>query len=238
LGTPDRLLDIDGLAVRYGKRRALEGVSFGIRRGEVVTLLGANGAGKTTVLNAICGFLPLSAGRVTLDGAAVQGMAPHVLVRRGISQVSQGRDLFGAMSVLDNLRLGRRPHQGPDDAALERIFATFPRLQERRAQRVSTLSGGEQQMVAIGRALMAAPRILLLDEPSAGLAPRFVHEIGVIMRGLRDAGATMLLVEQNLGLAADVADRFYILRDGRIVHEGGGEELRHDHRAFARTYYL
>ncbi len=238
MATPDRLLDIDGLAVRYGKLSALKGVSFGIRRGEVVTLLGANGAGKTTLLNAISGFLPLSAGRVMLDGSAVQGLAPHVLVRRGISQVSQGRDLFGAMSVLDNLRLGSQRGRDAQDAALAQVFATFPRLQERRAQRVSTLSGGEQQMVAIGRAMMATPRILLLDEPSAGLAPRFVHEIGVIMRGLRETGATMLLVEQNLGLAADVADRFYILRDGSIMHEGGGDELRQDHRAFARTYYL
>jgi branched-chain amino acid transport system ATP-binding protein len=238
LATTDPVLDVAGLDARYGKVTALRDVSFSIREGEVVTLLGANGSGKTTLLNTICGFIAPAAGRITLSGRQVGGLAPHALVHLGISQVSQGRDLFPAMSVMDNLRLGFVRGHGTEEAGLAKVLACFPRLDERRTQQVGTLSGGEQQMVAIGRAMMAFPRILLLDEPSAGLAPKFVDEIGRIMTLLRSEGGTMLIVEQNLGLAAQVADRFYILRDGGVVHQGEGEELRADHRAFARKYYL
>ncbi|MGH2447470.1 MAG: ABC transporter ATP-binding protein [Chloroflexota bacterium] len=237
LAPPEPLLRVDGLSARYGKIVVLHGVSFVVAPGEVVTLLGANGSGKTTVLNTLCGFLPAVEGVVTFDGERIDGLAPHSVFRHGIVQVSQERDLFPDMAVIDNLRLGAHiRREGAGD--LGKVLARFPRLAERRTQRVRTLSGGEQQMVAIGRAMMSHPRILLLDEPSAGLAPRFVGEIGTIMSLLKQEGGTMLLVEQNLRLAAAVADRFYILRAGRIVHAGAGGELREDHQAFAKTYYL
>jgi branched-chain amino acid transport system ATP-binding protein len=215
----------------------LRDASLEVGEGEAVALLGANGSGKTTLLNAICGFLPHTAGTVTLGGAAIGGLAPHRIFQRGVVQVSQARDLFGSMTVLDNLLLGavRRDRPGPE---IEEIFGYFPRLKERQQQIARTLSGGEQQMVAMGRALMSAPRLLLLDEPSGGLAPRFVDEIGNIVRALKQQGRTMLLVEQNLALAASVADRFYILRDGETVASGDGAALRQDRREFARTYYL
>ena len=174
---------------------------------------------------------------MSLAGEAIGGLPPHRIFQRGIVQVSQARDLFGSMTVLDNLLLGavRRDRPGP---VVDDIFGYFPRLQERQLQIVRTLSGGEQQMVAMGRALMSAPRILLLDEPSGGLAPRFVEEIGNIVNALKRQGRTMLLVEQNLALAAAVADRFYILRNGETVDSGDAAALRQDRRHFARTYYL
>jgi branched-chain amino acid transport system ATP-binding protein len=237
LAAPEPVLTVRNLATRYGKIVALRDASIDIHEGEAVALLGANGAGKTTLLNAICGFLPHAGGTVSLQGTSIGGEAPHRIFQRGVVQVSQARDLFGTMTVLDNLLLGavRRNRPGPD---IEDIFGYFPRLKERQQQITRTLSGGEQQMVAMGRALMSAPRILLLDEPSGGLAPRFVEEIGNIMRSLKQQGRTMLLVEQNLALAAAVADRFYILRDGEIVASGDGAALRGDRREFARTYYL
>ena len=233
----DAVLRVQGLAARYGKIVALRNASLDIAEGEAVALLGANGSGKTTLLNTLCGFLPPSGGTVLLAGEPVGGLPPHRIFQRGIVQVAQGRDLFGSMTVLDNLLLGavRRNRPGPD---VSEIFRYFPRLQERQSQIVRTLSGGEQQMVAMGRALMSSPRILLLDEPSGGLAPRFVEEIGNIMKALKTQGRTMLLVEQNLALAAAVADRFYILRDGETVDSGDSAALRQDRRLFARTYYL
>ena len=233
----DPVLRVQGLAARYGKIVALRNASLEIGEGEAVALLGANGSGKTTLLNTLCGFLPPTAGTMSLAGEAIGGLPPHRVFQRGIVQVSQARDLFGSMTVLDNLLLGavRRNRPGP---AVTDIFGYFPRLQERQLQVVRTLSGGEQQMVAMGRALMSAPRILLLDEPSGGLAPRFVEEIGNIVNALKRQGRTMLLVEQNLALAAAVADRFYILRDGETVDSGDAAALRQDRRHFARTYYL
>ena len=233
----DPVLLVQGLAARYGKIVALRDVSLEIDEGEAVALLGANGSGKTTLLNTLCGFLSPTGGTVSLAGEAIGGLPPHRVFQRGIVQVSQARDLFGSMTVLDNLLLGavRRNRPGP---AVTDIFGYFPRLQERQLQVVRTLSGGEQQMVAMGRALMSAPRILLLDEPSGGLAPRFVEEIGNIVNALKRQGGTMLLVEQNLALAAAVADRFYILRDGETVDSGDAAALRQDRRHFARTYYL
>jgi branched-chain amino acid transport system ATP-binding protein len=237
LAAHDPVLQVQGLAARYGKIVALRNASLQIGEGEAVTLLGANGSGKTTLLNTLCGFLAPTGGSVSLAGESIGGLPPHRIFQRGIVQVSQARDLFGSMSVLDNLLLGavKRGRPGPE---LAEIFGYFPRLQERQQQRVGTLSGGEQQMVAMGRALMSAPRILLLDEPSGGLAPRFVEEIGHIINALKRQGRTMLLVEQNLALAAAVADRFYILRDGETVDSGDAAALRQDRRHFARTYYL
>lgn len=233
----DPVLRVQGLAARYGKIVALRNASLEIGEGEAVTLLGANGSGKTTLLNTLCGFLAPTAGMVSLAGEAIGGLPPYRIFQRGIVQVSQGRDLFGSMTVLDNLLLGAVQRGRPGPAVTE-IFGYFPRLQERQQQLVRTLSGGEQQMVAMGRALMSAPRILLLDEPSGGLAPRFVEEIGNIINALKRQGRTMLLVEQNLALAAVVADRFYILRDGETVDSGDAAALRQDRRHFARTYYL
>ena len=237
MAAPEPVLRVQNLAARYGKIAALRNATLEIGEGEAVALLGANGSGKSTLLNTVCGFLSPAAGRVTLAGQSIGGLPPHRVFQRGIVQVAQGRDLFGSMSVLDNLQLGavRRHRPGPE---VEEIFRYFPRLQERQQQIVRTLSGGEQQMVAMGRALMSAPRILLLDEPSGGLAPRFVQEIGNIMQTLKQQGRTMLLVEQNLALAASVADRFYILRDGETVASGDAEALRQDREMFARTYYL
>ena len=234
----ETLMTVQELVVRYGKSAALQGVSLAVQAGEVVTLLGANGAGKTTLLNAITGFLKPVRGTVTVQGQSITGQPPHRVFRAGVIQVSQGRDLFPALSVAENLALGAaiRPQNLEEDR--DRIYEYFPRLAERRKQMVGTLSGGEQQMVAVGRALMGRPKILLLDEPSGGLAPRFVAEIGRIMQILKEAGSTMLLVEQNMALALGVADRFYILRDGLMVHQGLSGELGSDYAALARQYYL
>jgi branched-chain amino acid transport system ATP-binding protein len=237
LAAREPVLRVQGLAAHYGKIAALRNASLEIGEGEAVTLLGANGSGKTTLLNTVCGFLTPSGGTVSLAGELISSLPPHRIFRRGIVQVSQARDLFGSMTVLDNLLLGAMARQRPGPEITE-IFGYFPRLQERQSQLVRTLSGGEQQMVAMGRALMSAPRILLLDEPSGGLAPRFVEEIGNIVNALKRRGRTMLLVEQNLALAAAVADRFYILRDGETVDSGDAAALRQDRRHFARTYYL
>lgn len=234
---PDVLV-VRGLCAGYGKTAAFHDISLEVRAREVVVLLGANGAGKTTLLNTVCGFIKPSTGSITLEGATISGAPPHQIFRQGVVQVSQGRDLFREMSVIDNLELGATVRSENLADNLARVFSYFPRLAERRHQVVGTLSGGEQQMVAIGRALMSSPRILLLDEPSGGLAPRFVQEIGRIMQALKSAGTTMLLVEQNIGLAMSVADRFYILRDGRIVHSGLSNELSTDYAALAHEYYL
>jgi branched-chain amino acid transport system ATP-binding protein len=234
----DAILSIQKLAVFYGKSAAIKDVSCEIRAGEVVTLLGANGAGKTTLLNTISGFLSPAAGEIRVQGEAITGAPPHKVFQQGVVQVSQSRDLFPSLSVLENLELGGATRSDSLKEDLDRIFDYFPRLAERRKQLAGTLSGGEQQMVAISRALMGRPKILLLDEPSGGLAPRFVAEIGRIIRLLKEAGSTMLLVEQNMSLALSVADRFYILRDGVIVHSGGATELGADYTELAQRYYL
>ncbi len=231
-------LSVRGVTTRYGKVAAIRGVDLDVHAGEVVTLLGANGSGKTTLLNTISGFLAPAAGTITIGGERIGGLPPHRVFRHGVAQVSQGRDLFADMSVIDNLRLGAATREGGTADDLERVFAYFPRLEERRRQRARTLSGGEQQMLAIGRALMGRPRILLLDEPSGGLAPRFVDEIGRIMRLLKEERATMLLVEQNIALAMSVADRFYIMRAGEIAESGRTAELAASYKALAQTYYL
>lgn len=234
----ETLLSIEKIAVRYGKSEAIRDVSLDIRAGEVVTLLGANGAGKTTLLNTISGFLKPAAGEIRVQNVPITGAPPHKVFQHGVVQVSQGRDLFPSLSVQENLELGAATLKGSFKEELDRVFEYFPRLAERRKQLAGTLSGGEQQMVAISRALIGRPKVLLLDEPSGGLAPRFVAEIGRIMRILKEVGSTMLLVEQNMSLALSVADRFYILRDGVIVHRGDSAELGSDYTELAKRYYL
>jgi branched-chain amino acid transport system ATP-binding protein len=238
LDTTNVMLEVRDLGVRYGKATALRSVSLDVRQGEVVALLGANGSGKSTLLNTISGFLRPVAGHVSMNARRLTGMAPHAVFREGVAQVSQYRDLFGQLTVRDNLVLGAAVKGDSSESALEAVYAKFPRLRERLGQRSITLSGGEQQMLAIGRALMSQPQIILFDEPSAGLAPKFVEEIGRIMQTLKSEGRTMLLVEQNMRLAMSVADRFYVLRDGAVAGQGSGEELRDDFSELARKHYL
>jgi branched-chain amino acid transport system ATP-binding protein len=233
------MLEVAGLKVRYGPIAALEGVSLTLRRGEAVALLGANGAGKTTMLNILSGFLAPAGGRIDLQGQSIARLPPHAIVRLGVLQVSQDRDLFSDLTVLDNLKLGGLTGASPFAERLGHAFTYFPRLKERQRQPAKTLSGGEQQMLAIARALMAEPRILLLDEPSAGLAPLFLPEIAAILNALkRDQDITILLVEQNIRFAARIADRFLVLRAGRIVAEGQAATLMSDPEAIARQHYL
>ena len=240
MATPEYALQVRGVDVHYGRLQALAGLDLDLRPGEAVGLLGANGAGKTTLLNTLSGFLQPSAGTITLFDAKLNGMPPHRIVRGGLSHVSQERDLFGDLTVLDNLRLGSLgPPEARFDKNVERVYGFFPRLKERAGQRAATMSGGEQQMLAMGRALMAEPKILLFDEPSAGLSPLFVTEIGNMMISLRDAGdISILLVEQNMLLAAQVVNRFYILRAGAMVARGDAAKLQHDHADLAREFYF
>jgi branched-chain amino acid transport system ATP-binding protein len=239
LGTLEPLLTVRSLRAGYGTKEILRGVDFAIRRGEIVTLLGANGSGKSTCLNVISGFVPPTAGEIMLEGKPVGGIAIHHIFRAGVVQVSQARDLFLDLTVESNLRLGALAcNRSGIEAGLRRVFAIFPRLEERSGQHVRTLSGGEQQMVAVGRALMAEPKVLLLDEPSGGLSPQFVNEIAATMKSLKDARTTMLMVEQNLRLAFEVADRFIILRDGVVIDGGAVEALRGSHEDIVRSIYL
>lgn len=239
MATHKALLSIDGLHVSYGTKEVLHGIDYSISEGEVVAVLGANGSGKSTSLNTISGFVAPSAGRIFFDGADITGHPAHKIYRHGVIQVSQARDLFPGLTVEHNLRLGATiRNRDREEEYLERVFNYFPRLSQRRGQLAGTLSGGEQQMVAIGRAVMAKPRLLLLDEPSGGLAPQFINEIGTIIQALKDDGATMLMVEQNLALAFKVADRFIILRDGVVSDGGFVKSLEGNHDEIVRTIYL
>jgi branched-chain amino acid transport system ATP-binding protein len=230
-------LAVEGLVAGYGLVRVLRGLDFTVGAGEVVALLGANGSGKSTALNTISGFIRPMAGRIRLDGQEIAGRPPHWTFRRGVVQVSQGRDLFPDLSVEENLRLGAAV-RGDARTGLPRVCELFPRLGGRLRQVVRSLSGGEQQMVALGRALMGDPRLLLLDEPSGGLAPVFVAEIGAIIGRLRAAGTTVLMVEQNVRLALAVADRFVALRDGLVLAQGPVSELRGAYEDLVRRIYL
>lgn len=233
-------MQIRGLEAGFGKHQILRGLDLEICRGEVLAVLGPNGVGKTTLLNAISGFVKPSKGDVFLEGTKITGAAPYQTYRLGVVQISQTRDLFPDMTVEVNLRLGAAvcSRNTDPEAALENVYASFPRLRERRHQHARTLSGGEQQMLAIGRAVMGRPKVLLLDEPSGGLSPQFVAEIGSITEALKVKGATMLLVEQNISLARRVADRFLVLRDGRIVELISAENLLVSNDEIAKRIYL
>lgn len=227
------LLELIDIVVSYGPVQALRGVSLCVERGEIVTLLGANGAGKSTVLRAISGLAPLACGRMSFDGADLTRLDPAHVVRAGLAHCPEGRRVFGEMTVLENLHLGA--HVLTDHAAiadnLARVFDHFPILAERRRQKSSTLSGGEQQMLAVGRALMSSPRLLMLDEPSLGLAPRLVEQMFSILRQINRAdGVTILLVEQNAHEALRHSDRGYVLETGRVILEGPSPQLASDPR--------
>jgi branched-chain amino acid transport system ATP-binding protein len=234
------LLALAGVRVSYGRLAVLRGVSLHVDQGEIVALLGANGAGKTTVLRTVCGLLRPDGGRVTLGGRDIAGARPEDLVRDGVLQVPEGRQIFGPLTVEENLTLGAywrfrsgRGREARED--LERVYEMFPILRERRRQRGGSLSGGEQQMLAVGRALMARPRLLLLDEPCLGLGPRVVRQVMATVADLRRQGVTILLVEQNALAALRVADRGYVLETGKVVLEGTAEELMRN-RDVRRAY--
>ncbi|MBS5865689.1 MAG: ABC transporter ATP-binding protein [Coriobacteriaceae bacterium] len=231
------LLSVRDMHVYYGSIHAIKGISFDVEEGEVVTLIGANGAGKSTTLTTVSGLMVPRAGEIEFAGESIADVPANNLVPKGLALCPEGRSLFQAMSVEENLEMGgytRPKNEVADD--MERVFALFPRLKERRRQIAGTLSGGEQQMVAMGRAMMSRPRLLMLDEPSMGLAPILVQEIFNIIRRLHDEGTTVLLVEQNAQMALSVADRAYVLETGHIVMDGPASELAADDRV--RKAYL
>lgn len=232
LGGSATMLEIKDLAVSYGRIQAVRRVSLTVPDGSIVALLGANGAGKTTILRAVSGLLPIDSGSVSLDGNRVNGLAPERIVAAGISHVPEGRELFAGMTVEENLELGGflAPNAGVIRAGMERVFAHFPCLAERRHQIAGTLSGGEQQMVAIGRALIARPRVMLLDEPSIGLAPLIVDQIFRIIRDINREGVTILLVEQNAVDALSLAQSAHVLEHGLVAMSGRSEDLKKDSR--------
>jgi branched-chain amino acid transport system ATP-binding protein len=222
------MLEVNDVHAYYGNIHALKGVSLAVEEGEIVTLIGANGAGKSTTLNTICGLLHPQSGTIRLEGQDINGLPPHEVVGRGVSQAPEGRRVFGRLTVQENLEMGAFLRDDRDGIAQDtrRVFDLFPRLEERRRQLGGTLSGGEQQMLAIGRALMAHPRVLLLDEPSMGLAPILVEDIFRVIRQLNEEGTTILLVEQNALMALSVARRGYVLETGQVVLAGSADELR------------
>jgi branched-chain amino acid transport system ATP-binding protein len=221
------MLEVTGVHAHYGHIEALHGVSVQVERGEIVTIIGANGAGKSTLLMTICGRPKASAGAIVFEGQRLNGLEPYDVVARGIAQAPEGRRIFPTMSVLENLQMGAVPTKGAHfEEDVARVFTLFPRLKERQSQRGGTLSGGEQQMLCIGRALMARPKLLLLDEPSLGLAPILVKQIfEAIVEINRDQGVTVLLVEQNAYQALRIARRGYVLATGHVLMEGSGAEL-------------
>lgn len=225
------MLKLESVKVSYGAIQAVKGVSLEVHEGEVVTIIGANGAGKSSLLKSIVGLQSVSAGRVTVNGRDCTKLPPHLRVGLGVALSPEGRGVFADQTVRENLMLGafsRKQSQAATDAAIKREFRRFPRLGERQNQLSGTLSGGEQQMLAISRALMSEPRLLLLDEPSLGLAPLIIRDIFDAIRGLRDAGLTILLVEQMARQALGVADRAYVLEVGNITLEGAGRDLLND----------
>jgi len=223
------LLELDDVHVHYGQVEALKGISFHCEEGEIVTLIGGNGAGKTTTLKTISGVRPLSSGHMRFDGADLTGVPAHRRVELGICQAPEGRAIFPGMSVIENLEMGAYARRRASLVAdFERVFGLFPVLRERRGQPGGTLSGGEQQMLAIGRALMARPRLLLLDEPSMGLAPKLVAQIFAIVTEINEQGTTILLVEQNAAQALQRAERAYVLETGRVVKEAQARTLLDD----------
>ena len=220
------ILKVSDINVYYGAIHAIKGVSFEVNPGEVVTLIGANGAGKSTTLQTVSGLLHSRTGSIEFLGENLMGVPAHKVVAKGLAQVPEGRRVFLQMTVEENLEMGAYTRSGGDiDADLEKVYAYFPRLMERRRQIAGTLSGGEQQMLAVGRALMSRPKLLMLDEPSMGLAPILVEQIFKIIQTLHEAGTTILLVEQNAQAALSIADRGYVLETGKIVTSGTGTEL-------------
>jgi branched-chain amino acid transport system ATP-binding protein len=235
--TPATILELEDVHTYYGSIHALKGISLEVREGEIVTLIGANGAGKSTTLRSINGLNRPRSGTIRYQGREVTTTSPHELVKRGISQSPEGRRLFPRMTVLENLEMGafQRSDRGGIKEDLERVFDLFPRLAERKAQKAGTMSGGEQQMCAIGRALMARPKLLLLDEPSMGLAPIFVERIFETIVEVNEQGTPILLVEQNALMALDVADRGYVLETGRIALADDAKSLRQNEQV-RKTY--
>ena len=232
------ILSVEGVSVHYGDSQALWDVAFSVERGTLVALLGTNGAGKTTTLKSICGLLPLSSGQIKYEGRVISGMAVHEVVDLGITLVPEGRQLFPKMNVEENLILGSylnrtRKRRKP---GLQKVYERFPRLAERKNQLAETLSGGEQQMLAIGRALMQEPKLIMFDEPSLGLAPIMVQDVFRVIQELHNQGLTVFLVEQNVHQTLKIADYCYVIENGRVVHRGTGQELENNPKV--REAYL
>ncbi len=224
------MLQVENLFVNYNVIKALKNVSCEVAEGEIVALIGANGAGKTTTLNAISGIVPSASGKITFLGKNITGVPAHEIVKQGISQVPEGRRVFANMTVLENLELGayiRNDHDAVKEE-IDHVFKRFPRLFERKKQLAKTLSGGEQQMLAMGRALMSRPKLLLLDEPSMGLAPMLVEQIFAIIQEINSTGTTIMLVEQNANMALSIAHRAYVLETGEVVLSGAAKQLAED----------
>ncbi len=228
MSTHHPMLDVANLSVRYGAIEAVKGISFSVAPGEVVTLIGSNGAGKTTTLRTLSGLLKPASGTISFEGSPIGGMGAHLIVRQGVAQVPEGRRIFPRLSVLENLELGAFIRDDDLSGDLRRIYELFPVLHERSSQAAGTLSGGEQQMLAMGRALMSRPRLLMLDEPSMGLSPIMMQRIFSTLRELKAQGTTLLLVEQNAQAALRLADRAYVIETGRVVLSGTGKELLAD----------
>ena len=236
--TSNTLLQVSGLQVAYGGIQAVKGVDFEVREGELVTLIGSNGAGKTTTMKAITGTLPLAGGDIVYRGKSIRGQGPWDLVKQGLAMVPEGRGVFTRMSIMENLYMGayiRNDKQGIEDD-IEKIFVIFPRLKERRSQLAGTLSGGEQQMLAMGRALMSRPKVLLLDEPSMGLSPLMVDKIFEVVQDVYAQGVTVLLVEQNASRALSIANRGYVMESGIITMHGDAKHMLNDPKV--RAAYL
>ena len=224
------MLEVKGLQVYYGMIQALKDVSFEVNQGEVIALIGANGAGKTTTLHTVTGLLPAKAGSIMFEGVDITKVPAHKIVEMGIAHVPEGRRVFAQLSVYENLIMGAYTRKDKKEIAenLEKVYQRFPRLRERKTQRAGTLSGGEQQMLAMGRALMSNPKMIVMDEPSMGLSPIFVNEIFDIIEKVSASGTTVLLVEQNAKKALSIADRAYVLETGKIVLSGDAKELMND----------
>ncbi|MDN7710494.1 ABC transporter ATP-binding protein [Burkholderia multivorans] len=232
------MLKIKGLQVNYGGIQAVKGVDMEVRQGELVTLIGANGAGKTTTMKAITGLKPYSAGDIEYDGKSIKGVPPHELLKRGLAMVPEGRGIFARMSIVENMQMGAylRSDKEQIKKDVERMFGFFPRLKERASQLAGTLSGGEQQMVAMARAILSKPKLLLLDEPSMGLSPIMVEKIFEVVREISKEGITVLLVEQNARLALQAADRGYVMDSGTVTMEGDAKQMLDDPKV--RAAYL
>jgi branched-chain amino acid transport system ATP-binding protein len=232
------LLNVQDVKVAYGGIQAVKGVSLEVREGELVSLIGSNGAGKTTTMKAITGLLPLGGGHIQLNGKTIDGQGPWDLVQQGLAMVPEGRGVFTRMTIVENLQMGAyiRDDHAAIDEDIERVFTTFPRLKERRDQLAGTMSGGEQQMLAMGRALMSRPKVLLLDEPSMGLSPIMVDKIFEVIQEVSAQGVTILLVEQNASRALQIADRGYVMESGLITLTGNAQDMLHDPKV--REAYL